>query len=101
MSKEYLGKTTVASLIRLIKTELKKYVKMESMNERIPAPKTDDNGKFVKVVDGKYQPVEHSESGGTTDHSALTNRNLPNQHPIGVIEGLDETLGNTEEALDS
>ena len=49
MSKEYLGKTTVASLIRLIKTELKKYVKMESMNERIPAPKTDDNGKFVSA----------------------------------------------------
>lgn len=29
---------------------------------------------------------------GTTDHSALTNRDLPDQHPIDAITGLSETL---------
>ena len=52
MSKEYLGKTTVASLIRLIKAELSKYVKTTAMDARIPAPTSDDNGKFLRVTDG-------------------------------------------------
>jgi hypothetical protein len=58
MLKEYLGKTTVASLIKLIKTELTKYVKTTSMDDRIPQPTVDDNGKFVQVINGKYMPVK-------------------------------------------
>lgn len=59
MLKEYLGKTTVASLIKLIKTELTKYVKTTSMDDRIPQPTFDDNGKFVRVINGKYMPAKH------------------------------------------
>ena len=38
--------------------------------------------------------VELPEQGGsgTTDHSALTNRDLPDQHPIKSITGLEEAL---------
>jgi hypothetical protein len=58
MLKEYLGKQTVASLIRLILTELTKYVKHESLDARISPPSTNDNGKYVRVINGKYVPSE-------------------------------------------
>lgn len=35
---------------------------------------------------------------GTLDHSQLTNRNLPNQHSIGAITGLEEALSGLDEA---
>ena len=58
MTKEYIGKQTVASLIRMIKTEFKKYVKTSVLNDRIPAPSVEDDGKFLRVVDGKWTAVE-------------------------------------------
>ena len=35
-----------------------------------------------------------SGSGGTSRHSRLTERDLPNQHPIEAITGLNEALAN-------
>ena len=32
----------------------------------------------------------------TSDHSRATNRDLPNQHPIKAIDGLEEKLGTIE-----
>lgn len=31
-------------------------------------------------------------SGGTHDHSVLINRDIPEQHPIGAVSGLQDTL---------
>jgi hypothetical protein len=56
--KEYIGEQTLASLIKLINSKFKKYVKTESLNDRIPAPSAEDNGKFLRVVDGKWSAVE-------------------------------------------
>ena len=39
-------------------------------------------------------------TGGTADHSALINRNIPDQHPISAISDLQDTLDgktNTED----
>lgn len=58
MTKEYLGKQTVASLIRRINAEFKKYAKLDTLNDRIPVPTQSDDGKFLRVVDGKWSPVE-------------------------------------------
>jgi hypothetical protein len=37
--------------------------------------------------------------GETVDHSALGGRDLPNQHPIGAISGLEEELAAIREEL--
>lgn len=58
MSKEYLGEQTLAKLISMISAEFKKYVKRSALDSRIPAPTTDDNGKFLRVVDGNWAAVE-------------------------------------------
>jgi hypothetical protein len=36
----------------------------------------------------------NSGEGGTTKHSRLSERELPNQHPISAITGLEEALEN-------
>lgn len=40
-----------------------------------------------------------SGEGGTTRHSRLTERELPDQHPIAAISGLSEILENKAEAF--
>lgn len=47
MSKEYLGKTTVASLIRLIKAELSKYVKTDSIDSTLTREGSASDAKAV------------------------------------------------------
>ena len=39
-------------------------------------------------------------TGGTTDHNALTNKNLPNQHSIDAITGLLDELGKRPQTTD-
>ena len=41
-----------------------------------------------------------SESGGTSDHSQLTNRDAANQHPITAITGLQTALDGKADAAD-
>ena len=41
-----------------------------------------------------------SGTGGTTDHNALTNKNLPNQHSIDAITGLLDELGKRPQTAD-
>ena len=41
-----------------------------------------------------------SESGGTSDHSQLTNRDAENQHPITAITGLQTALDGKADAAD-
>lgn len=45
-------------------------------------------------VDLEVEPVKTVEVpvGGTSDHRELTNRDLPNQHPMSAITGLDKAL---------
>ena len=38
-------------------------------------------------------------SGGTNDHAVLINRDLPDQHPISAITGLDNRLANIENSV--
>lgn len=42
-----------------------------------------------------------SSFGGTYDHNELINRDLVNQHPIGAITGLQETIDEINEIIDS
>lgn len=42
-----------------------------------------------------------SSFGGTYDHNELTNRDLVNQHPIGAITGLQETIDEINVLIDS
>lgn len=37
--------------------------------------------------------------GGTKDHSKLKNRDLPDQHPISAITGLEEALNNVSKQI--
>lgn len=52
----------------------------------------------VKAVDENGKPTEWEPGdmtgggGGTTDHRKLTNRNLPDQHPMSAITGLETAL---------
>lgn len=60
-------------------------------------PATDAMTEYVGIdADGKLkvQKAESGGSGGTTDHSALLNRDLPDQHPMSAITGLEEALAN-------
>lgn len=38
--------------------------------------------------------IVSSTMGGTFNHAELNNRDLPNQHPIGAITGLQDLLDN-------
>lgn len=57
-------------------------------------PATDAMTEYVGIDDDGKLRVPKAESGGTTDHSALLNRDLPDQHPISAITGLEEALAN-------
>ena len=50
--------------------------------------------RIVNQTDGIGMNINTGGSGGTKDHSKLTNRDLPNQHPIEAITGLREELDN-------
>jgi hypothetical protein len=60
-------------------------------------PATDAMTEYVGIdADGKLR-VPKAEGGGgegTTDHSAMLNRDLPDQHPMSAITGLEEALAN-------
>lgn len=50
------------------------------------------------------QPVEASfeiSAGGTKNHNELENRDIPDQHPISAITGLENTLNNKQNRLNS
>lgn len=49
---------------------------------------------YIIQPDNTLKPVG---SGGTTDHSALTNRDAPDQHPMEAITGLKTKLDGTLE----
>lgn len=38
--------------------------------------------------------INNPRPQGTSDHSQLANRDLPEQHPMSAITGLEETLEN-------
>lgn len=64
---------------------------------RVPKPvaKTSAMTQQVGVdSDGKLwtAPSSSGGSGGTTDHSALSNRDATGQHPISAITNLQSTL---------
>ena len=51
----------------------------------------------IKSTSGKIgMDINTGGGGGTKDHSKLTNRDLPEQHPISAITGLEEALQNIE-----
>lgn len=52
------------------------------------------------AVDKPYDDLEPSSPLATGDHSVLKNRDLPDQHPIGAITDLAETIKKTDQALD-
>lgn len=50
------------------------------------------------------QPVEASfeiSAGGTKNHNELENRDIPDQHPISAITGLENALNNKQNRLNS
>lgn len=51
-----------------------------------------DDVKSFSADFSEVQKVEVPVDGGTTDHSLLSNRDAPNQHPIAAISGLKEEL---------
>lgn len=70
--------------------------------EFIQPPKTASIGQalLVKSIDETGKPTEWETgevkggSGGTSDHSKLSNRDAADQHPIGAITGLEAALAN-------
>lgn len=68
--------------------------------EFIQPPKTASIGQalLVKSIDETGKPTEWETgevtggTGGTSDHSKLSNRDAEDQHPIGAITGLKEAL---------
>ena len=54
----------------------------------------------VRLV--KYnRTAEGNENSYYNDHDYLVNRDLPNQHPIGAISGLEERLEEDYNILDA
>lgn len=49
----------------------------------------DVNGLMTNIYTGL---IVTAGGGGTNNHAALINRNLPNQHPMGAITGLEDAL---------
>lgn len=74
--------------------------------EFIQPPKTASIGQalLVKSVDETGKPTEWETgevtggTGGTSDHSKLSNRDAADQHPIGAITGLEEALDGKQPA---
>lgn len=52
-----------------------------------------NNALFQNIKVGNSN-LSGSSVPGTTEHNALKNRDLPNQHPISAITGLQEKLDN-------
>lgn len=78
-------------------------VEFDNPTETIDVKFEDDNCDFevgfseldksLRSDFGEVQTVEVPvETGGTQDHRELTNRDEPNQHPIGAITGLKKAL---------
>ena len=51
-----------------------------------------DETLMTEFTDVTVIKEEVPTEGGTTDHNKLENRDLPNQHPIGSITGLQTAL---------
>ena len=76
--------------------------------EFIQPPKTASIGQalLVKSIDETGKPTEWETgevkggSGGTSDHSKLSNRDAEDQHPIGAITGLEVALDGKQPAGD-
>ena len=76
--------------------------------ELIQPPKTASIGQalLVKSIDETGKPTEWETgevkggSGGTSDHSKLSNRDAADQHPIGAITGLVAALDGKQPAGD-
>lgn len=52
------------------------------------------------AVDKPYDDLNPASPIATGDHSVLKNRDLPDQHPIGAITNLDETIKKTNTTLE-
>ena len=57
------------------------------------------NAEFIVEPDVTYT-ADIMLSAATSFHNELSNRDLPNQHPMGAITGLDEALGNKVDKTD-
>lgn len=58
-----------------------------------PVVEVSGEGEYVNVDDITTDVYTNIIiGGGIADHSILLNRNLPNQHPMGAITGLEEAL---------
>lgn len=57
----------------------------------------DVNGITTNIYTGL---IVTAGGGGTNNHAALINRNLPNQHPMSAITGLEEALEGKADADD-
>ena len=76
--------------------------------EFIQPPKTASIGQalLVKSIDETGKPTEWETgevtggTGGTSDHSKLSNRDAADQHPIGAITGLEAALDGKQPAGD-
>lgn len=51
------------------------------------------------AVDKPYDDLDPASPVATGDHSMLKNRGLPDQHPIGAITNLNETIQKTNTSL--
>lgn len=51
------------------------------------------------AVDKPYDDLDPASPVATGDHSMLKNRDLPDQHPIGAITNLNETIQKTNTSL--
>lgn len=47
---------------------------------------------FNNITTNVYTGIIVGAGGGTSDHSLLINRDLPNQHPMSAITGLEDAL---------
>lgn len=80
--------------------------KLLKEGEAIPIPQTASVGQVlaVKAVDENGKPTEWEAgevtggTGGTSDHSKLSNRDAADQHPIGAITGLEAALDGKQPA---
>lgn len=81
-----------------------------ALNGKIAEPVSEGSPGQVLGTDGEggRQWITVSGGGGTSDHTALSNRDAANQHPIGAVtglqsklDGLDTTDTNLQEQIDA
>lgn len=81
-----------------------------ALNSKIAEPVSEGSPGQVLGTDGEggRQWITVSGGGGTSDHTALSNRDAANQHPVSAItglqsklDGLDTTDTNLQEQIDA